>query len=149
MTEEADKDMHSRLMPGLRSSLSARLLLLTVLFVMIAEVFAFAPSVGRAQRDFLLQKLSDAKQEVEDAKKVASELVSVATSEIEAIKTKIEVAVEQEIAYLEKSYDDKSELDTRKVKKEVVENVLNQLLTNENIALSQKDLADIILKKVA
>jgi signal transduction histidine kinase len=61
VTEEADKDMHSRLMPGLRSSLSARLLLLTVLFVMIAEVFAFAPSVGRAQRDFLLQKLSDAK----------------------------------------------------------------------------------------
>ena len=38
---------------------------------------------------------------------------------------------------------------TRKVKKEVVENVLNQLLSNDNIALSQKDIANIILKKVA
>lgn len=95
------------------------------------------------------KKLADAKQEVEDAKKVASELVSIATSEVDAIKTKIEVAVEQEIAYLEKSFGDKTELETRKVKKEVVENVLNQLLSNDNIALSQKDLANIILKKVA
>jgi len=95
------------------------------------------------------KKLTDAKQEVEDAKKVASELVSIATSEVDAIKTKIEVAVEQEITFLEKSFDDKTELETRKVKKEVVENVLNQLLTNDNIALSQKDLANIILKKVA
>ena len=61
MTKELKEINKRRLMPGLRSSLSARLLFLTVLFVMIAEVFAFAPSVGRAQRDFLLQKLSDAK----------------------------------------------------------------------------------------
>jgi len=95
------------------------------------------------------KKLIDAKQEVENAKKVASELVSIANSEVDAIKTKIEVAVEQEITFLEKSFDEKTELETRKVKKEVVENVLNQLLTNDNIALSQKDLANIILKKVA
>jgi len=95
------------------------------------------------------QKLSDAKQEVENAKKVAEELISTATSEVEAIKTKIDVAVEQEIAFLSKSFDEKTELETRKVKKEVVENVLNKLLSDDNIALSQKDLANIILKKVA
>jgi F-type H+-transporting ATPase subunit b len=95
------------------------------------------------------KKIVDAKQEVEDAKKVANELVSIATSEVEAIKTKIKVAAEQEIAFLEKSFDDKAELEVRKVRKVVVENVLNQLLSNENIALSQKDIADIILKKVA
>jgi len=61
VADKLEREKHGRLMPGLRNSLSARLLLLTVLFVMIAEVFAFAPSVGRAQRDFLLQKLSDAK----------------------------------------------------------------------------------------
>lgn len=95
------------------------------------------------------KKLLDAKQEVENAKKVAEELVSIATSEVEAIKTKIDVATEQEIAALTKSFDNKSELEVRKVKKEVVENVLNQLLSDDNIALSQKDLADIIIKKVA
>jgi len=95
------------------------------------------------------KKLVDAKQEVKDAKKVAEELVSIATSEVDAIKTKIEVAAEQEITALSKSFDDKTELEVRKVKKEVVENVLNQLLSNDNIALSEKDIANIILKKVA
>ena len=95
------------------------------------------------------KKLSDAKQEVEKAKKVAEELVSTATSEVEAIKTKIENAVEQEIAFLTKSFTDKEELEVRKVKKDVVENVLNQLLSDDNIALSQEDIANIILKKVA
>lgn len=95
------------------------------------------------------KRIIDAKQEVEDAKKVANELVSIATSEVEAIKTKIKVAAEQEIAFLETSFDQKTELEVRKVKKVVVENVLNQLLSNENIDLSQKDIADIILKKVA
>jgi F-type H+-transporting ATPase subunit b len=95
------------------------------------------------------QKLIDAKQEVKDAKKVAEELISIATSEVDAIKTKIEVAAEQEITALSKGFNDKTELEVRKVRKEVVENVLNQLLSNENIALSQKDIANIILKKVA
>jgi len=35
------------------------------------------------------------------------------------------------------------------MKKEVVRDVLNQLLSDDNIALSQEDLANIILKKVA
>lgn len=95
------------------------------------------------------KKLVDGKEEVINAKKVAEELISSATSEVEAIKTKIENATVQEITNLSNSFDDKTELEVRKVKKEVVENVLNQLLSNDNIALSQKDLADIILKKVA
>ena len=95
------------------------------------------------------KKLADAKQEVEDAKRIASELISSANSEVETIKRKIEVAVEQEIASLEKSFEDKTDLETRKAKKEVVENILNQLLSDDTIALSQQDLANIVLKKVA
>jgi F-type H+-transporting ATPase subunit b len=95
------------------------------------------------------KKLSDAKQGIEDAKGIADELITSAKNDIEAIKTKIEVAVEQEITYLEKSFDEKTNLATRKVKKEVVQNVLDQLLSDDNIALSQEDLTNIVLKKVA
>jgi F-type H+-transporting ATPase subunit b len=95
------------------------------------------------------KKVSDAKLEINNAKSVASELISSANGDIEAIKTKIEVAVEQEITYLTKSFDEKTELELRKVKKVVVQNVLDQLLSDENIALSQEDLANIVLKKVA
>jgi F-type H+-transporting ATPase subunit b len=95
------------------------------------------------------QKVAEAKQGIEDAKKVADELVASANNDVDSIKQKIEAAVDQEIAYLSKSFDEKVELESRKVKKEVVENVLNQLLSDENIALSQDELANIILKKVA
>jgi len=95
------------------------------------------------------KKVSDAKLEVENAKKVAEELIASANSDIEAIKTKIEVAVEQEIAHLNKGFDDKTELEMRRVKKEVVENVLGQLLSSDNIELSQEELSNIVLKKVA
>lgn len=94
-------------------------------------------------------RVNEAKQEIENAKKVADELVSSANKDIEIIKNKIEVAVEQEIAFLSKSFDEKTELEVRKVKREVVENILNKLLSEDNIELSQDELANIVLKKVA
>jgi len=95
------------------------------------------------------KRVADAKLEIENAKKVAEELVESANNDVDAIKKKVEVALEQEITYLSKSFDEKTELETRKVKKEVVQNVLNQLLSNENIELSQNELTNIITKKVA
>jgi len=94
-------------------------------------------------------KVSGAKLEVENAKKIANDLVAAAKSDVALIKNKIEVAVEQEIAFLSKSFDEKTNLELRKVKKEVVESILDQLLSNDNIALSQDEVANIILKKVA
>ena len=41
-------------------SLSARLLVLTVLFVMIAEILIFVPSVARFRHDWLTERLSAA-----------------------------------------------------------------------------------------
>jgi F-type H+-transporting ATPase subunit b len=94
-------------------------------------------------------KVAEAKQEIENAKKIAAELVDSAKNDIESIKSKIEESVEQEIAYLSKSFDEKTALEARRVKKEVVESVLDQLLSDENIAISQQDITSIILKKVA
>ncbi len=95
------------------------------------------------------KKVIDAKQEIENAKKIADDLVSTANNDIEAIKRKIEVAIEKDIANLSKSFDEKTELETKKVKKEVVQSVLDQLLSDENIDLTQEELTSIVLKKVA
>jgi len=45
---------------GLRHSLSAKLLVLTVLFVMLAEVLIFAPSVARFRLTWLRERLAEA-----------------------------------------------------------------------------------------
>jgi signal transduction histidine kinase len=47
----------SRYMPGL----SAKLLLLTILFVMLAEVFVFVPSVSNFRRQWLMERLEAAR----------------------------------------------------------------------------------------
>jgi len=95
------------------------------------------------------KRVDDAKKEVEKSQAIAEELVASANGDIESIKSKINDAVEQEIKVLQKVSTDKQSVETREVKKEVVQNVLDQLLSDENIALSQDDLANIILKKVA
>ena len=45
-------------LPPLGKSLSARLLLLTILFVMVAEVLIFAPSIGRFRLVYLEERLA-------------------------------------------------------------------------------------------
>jgi F-type H+-transporting ATPase subunit b len=95
------------------------------------------------------KKVADAKLEVENAKKVAEDLVASANNDVESIKAKIEAAIEQEIAYVTRSFDEKTELETKKIKREVVQNVLEELLSSDNIELSQDELASIVLKKVA
>jgi signal transduction histidine kinase len=46
------------MLPSLRRSLSARLLLLTILFVMLSEVLIFAPSIGRFRLVYLEERLA-------------------------------------------------------------------------------------------
>ncbi len=94
-------------------------------------------------------KVENAKVELEDAKKLASEIVDGANVDINSIKVKVEESVDQEIKQLSKNFDDKIEVETRKLKKEVVEEILDELLDTKNIALSQNELANIVLKKVA
>jgi signal transduction histidine kinase len=48
----------NRRLPALGKSLSAKLLLLTILFVMVAEVLIFAPSIGRFRLVYLEERLA-------------------------------------------------------------------------------------------
>ena len=47
-------------LPTAASRLSARLLLLTIAFVMLAEVLIYAPSIGRFRKSYLEERLADA-----------------------------------------------------------------------------------------
>jgi len=65
------------------------------------------------------------------------------------LKQKVADAVDNEIVQLNRNFDDKIEVETRKVQRQIVEEILEELLKSENVALSQDELANIILKKVA
>ena len=94
-------------------------------------------------------KVDNATLKLEEAKKLAVEIVNGANAEVDSIKSKIANAVDNEIANLNKNFDEKIKIETRKAKKEIVQNVLEELLSSDNIGVSQDELANIVLKKVA
>ena len=57
--------------PKLGQSLSAKLLVFTILFVMVAEVLIYTPSIARFRRDYLEQHIGEARQHVVHVQRVA------------------------------------------------------------------------------
>lgn len=95
------------------------------------------------------RKIELARTEFEHAKEIANELVKDSIADVNSIKNKIAIGYENEIANLLKSYNDKVELETRKARKEIAAEVLEELLNDNNITITKDNLQNIILKKVA
>jgi F-type H+-transporting ATPase subunit b len=95
------------------------------------------------------RKIELARTEFEHAKEIANELVKDSIADVNSIKNKIAIGYENEIANLLKSYNDKVELETRRAKKEIAAEVLEELLNDNNITITKDNLQNIILKKVA
>lgn len=94
-------------------------------------------------------KVADAQKKLEEAKKLATEIVEGAKADIDSVKQKVATAVDSDIANLNKNLDEMMKVETSKAKKEVVAQVLEELLSSENINLTQNELVNIVLKKVA
>lgn len=95
------------------------------------------------------EKIKDAQKKLEEAKKIATEIVEGAKADIDSVKQKVATAVDTDIANLNKNLEEMMKVETSKAKKEVVTEVLEELLSSENIKLTQNELVNIVLKKVA
>ena len=94
-------------------------------------------------------KVKDAQKKLEEAKKIATEIIDGAKADIDSVKQKVATAVDSDIVNLNKNLEEMMKVETSKAKKEVVTEVLKELLSSENIKLTQQELANIVLKKVA
>ena len=94
-------------------------------------------------------KVKDAQKKLEEAKKIATEIVEGAKADIDSVKQKVATAVDSDIVNLNKNLEEMMKVEISKAKKEVVTEVLEELLSSENIKLTQQELANIVLKKVA
>ena len=79
----------------------------------------------------------------------ANRTVEGAKADVDSVKQKVATAVDSDIANLNKNLDEMMKVEISKAKKEVVTQVLEELLSSENIKLTQDELANIVLKKVA
>lgn len=95
------------------------------------------------------EKVKDAQKKLEEAKKLATEIVESAKADVDSVKQKVAVAVDTDIANLNKNLDEMMKVELSKAKKQVVTEVLEELLSSDNIKLTQNELVNIVLKKVA
>lgn len=95
------------------------------------------------------QKYENAKVEVQNSKSIAEQIVADAKADIARIEQSIEKSVAEEIANLSKHFDEKIIIETRKAKKEVVAEVIEFMLNDDNLGVSDKEMSGIIVKKVA
>ncbi len=89
----------------------------------------------------------DAAQKVKQAEVTANDLKVSAKKEAELMVAKINESLVHDKAQLDKSYADRIDIEVKKMKKEVVNEVLEDMFKSDSI--SNDDLLNIIKKKVA
>jgi len=86
------------------------------------------------------------KEEVKLANKKAEEIVNTAKKEAELLKSKVLENAKADIEMLNKQFNEQKAYEEAKMKKDVVENYLNNLV--KDIHLSSEEVANIVTKKV-
>ena len=108
-----------------------------------------------ARLDNIEQKLKDSKakkddalRRVEEAKANAASLVETARKEAVLISDRIKEETRQEVANLEKSFQDQKEFEKRRMVKSVVGEILNEIFASDSVKMDQSELINIMLKRV-
>ncbi len=91
----------------------------------------------------------EAKELVAKAKAKAKSIVEIYAGETEIQKAKILEDFKLELENLSKGFEDQSKIDTRKMRREVISEVLDEVFKQDSISLKKDELLDIVMKKVA
>ncbi len=90
-----------------------------------------------------------AQEELEKAKELAKEILEVTKREIEIMTKEIKEHAQNEIALLEKSFEENIELEKRKRVREITKEVLEELFEDKSLELDKQKFVNLIVKKVA
>jgi F-type H+-transporting ATPase subunit b len=95
------------------------------------------------------KRKDEALEKVEEAKANAKALLSTSEKENKIMLAKISSDLALELENLEKANHDQMSIERRKMVRLVVNEILNELFTEESIAIDREKFINIILKKVA
>ena len=90
-----------------------------------------------------------AKEDVENAKIRAKEILEDAKAELELIKKQTLAKAEQELATLDKLFNEKCSIEERKMVKETTSKVLDESISSDDIPLDASKIINIVTKEVA
>ncbi|BCD62532.1 F-type H+-transporting ATPase subunit b [Nitratiruptor sp. YY08-26] len=90
-----------------------------------------------------------AQEEVIKAKELAQEILETTKKEIEIMTKELKEHAQQEIALLEKSFEENMELERRKRVRKITQEVLEELFEDKTLELDKQKFVNLIVKKVA
>lgn len=100
-----------------------------------------------------LQAAKDEKKEAQnrlvESEKKAEEILANAKAEAIILAEKIATANQNDLALLDKQLEEKISLEERKSAREVIDEILSENITNDDIMIDESKVVDIISKKVA
>jgi F-type H+-transporting ATPase subunit b len=100
-----------------------------------------------------LQAAKDEKKEaqnrLDESKKRAEEILADAKAEAILLAEKIATANQNDLALLDKQLEEKMSLEERKAAREVIDEILSENITTDDIMLDEAKVVEIISKKVA
>lgn len=94
-------------------------------------------------------KKLEAIKKFEDFKKEAANSILLAKKEAELLAQKVKNDTKNELLMLEKAHEEQKLSETRKMEKEVVSKMLKELFSQYELSVNQKDIVDIMFKKVS
>lgn len=105
-----------------------------------------------AVQDRLMQskaKKEEAIKSLEDSKKLANEIIANAKKEANMLTANMQKQCKDDIAMINKHHQELLLFEQKRIKRMVISEVLDELLSDKNIKLDKKDYINILTKKVA
>ena len=94
-------------------------------------------------------KKEEALKALEETKQKAQEIILNAKKEAEIIANNINKQCATDIEIINRNHQERIEFEQKRMKKIVINDVIGELLSNNNMQLSKNDYIDILLKRVA
>jgi len=91
----------------------------------------------------------DALAKVEESKEKSKEIIETATKEATMLADKIAENNQRDLEILDKNHDEKCNNDSRKMSRDVIDEILNENINNKDISLTTPKVVELVNKKVA
>jgi len=91
----------------------------------------------------------DAQAKVEEAKANALSLIETSKKEAQLLLVKVANDTDVELQNLEKGFKEKTLIEKRRMARDVVANVLDEMFDKDSISIDKEELVKIVMKKVA
>lgn len=136
------------------------IIFVAIIYYLLAD---FTKSFFKKRRDGIASKLNSVQEKVKESKKkieeatlklkeakrVAEDIIATSKKEALIISGNFDKSLKFDLEILEKQHQEQIELESRKMKRVVVTEVLKEMFEDGGIAINEKEFVNIILKRVS